>query len=182
MSLRVLEIYVLMMNKVHCNLIYAMKLFSSGYCVGMGFAGIAQLHKNAVLAIVCCLLGMNMAAIYSLVYQKGFRVQAMFVKVVKAMLKSLKGEKCNVEGSGKKESGSQAQAVFVKVVKGMPESSRCNKRDAEGPFSSIVERQLKSVPSMGIKVGSFHTLERTSTPAFLGLVVSNVVCMLVMYR
>ena len=42
-------------------------------------------------------------------------------------------------------------------------------------------RKLKSIPFVGFKVGQFHTLERTSTPAFLDFVVSNIVSMLVAF-
>ena len=45
----------------------------------------------------------------------------------------------------------------------------------------IVKRQVRSIPSVGIKVGEFHMLERTSTPVFLHYVLSNVVNMLVVY-
>ena len=45
-----------------------------------------------------------------------------------------------------------------------------------------LDRQLKSIPSVGIKVGQFHVLERTSTPIFLHYVLINIVNMLVAYR
>ena len=45
-----------------------------------------------------------------------------------------------------------------------------------GP-ANILGRQLRSIPSVGIKVGEFHTLERTSTPVFLDFVVKYVVSM-----
>ena len=44
---------------------------------------------------------------------------------------------------------------------------------------SLVRKWLKSIPPLGIQVGSFHTLERTSTPVFLHHVLVNVVNMLV---
>ena len=45
----------------------------------------------------------------------------------------------------------------------------------------VLKRQVRSVPSIGIKVGQFHTLERTSTPVFLHYVLTNIVNMLVVY-
>ena len=45
----------------------------------------------------------------------------------------------------------------------------------------ILDRQLASIPSVGIKVGEFHMLERTSTPVFLHYVLTNIVNMLVAY-
>ena len=44
-----------------------------------------------------------------------------------------------------------------------------------------VAKYLRSIPKLGIKVGEFHTFERTSTPVFIDFVVTNVVSMLVAY-
>ena len=45
--------------------------------------------------------------------------------------------------------------------------------------NKVLTRQLRSIPSMGIKVGKFHTLERASTPVFLDFVVKNIVTLLI---
>ena len=45
----------------------------------------------------------------------------------------------------------------------------------------VLARQLRSIPEMGIKVGEFHTLERTSTPVFVDYVVKNIASMLVAF-
>ena len=45
----------------------------------------------------------------------------------------------------------------------------------------ILEKQFMSIPSVGIKVGEFHALERASTPIFLHYVLTNVVNMLVAF-
>ena len=50
------------------------------------------------------------------------------------------------------------------------------------PVRNVLNRQLKSVPAMGIKVGEFHVLERTSTLVFLHYVFVNVVNMLVTFK
>ena len=54
---------------------------------------------------------------------------------------------------------------------------------AEGKCSKgqrkLVVRRVISIPSLGIKVGEFHMLERISTPVFLHYIVTNVVSMLV---
>ena len=47
---------------------------------------------------------------------------------------------------------------------------------------TIIEKQLKSIPSLGIKVGEFHMLERTSTPAFLQHVLVSIVNILVTFK
>ena len=45
----------------------------------------------------------------------------------------------------------------------------------------ILRGQVMSIRSEGIKVGEFHTLERTSTPVFLHYVLGNIVSMLVTF-
>ena len=140
-SLRELQIYVLLMNGVHCDLIFVNKLFSISFCVGMGYAGVAYFHENLALAIMCGLLCIDVGVIHSLVYARGFKVRLTFGKVVKTMLDSLR---------------------------------RRNR--------GVMERQVRSVLPMGIKVGNFHTLERISTPRFLDFVLNNIVSMLVMYH
>ena len=45
----------------------------------------------------------------------------------------------------------------------------------------ILARQLKSIPLMGVQVGEFHTLERTSIPIFVHYVLTNIVSMLVAF-
>ena len=47
---------------------------------------------------------------------------------------------------------------------------------------NVLWRQVKSVPSAGIKVGEFHVLERTTTPVFLHYVLINIVNMLMANR
>lgn len=46
----------------------------------------------------------------------------------------------------------------------------------------ILRRQVRSIPSLAIQVGSFYTMDSTSTPVFLDYVVNNVVSMLVAYE
>ena len=45
----------------------------------------------------------------------------------------------------------------------------------------ILEKQFMSIPSVGIKVGEFHMLERISTPVFVNYVLTNIVNMLVVF-
>ena len=42
--------------------------------------------------------------------------------------------------------------------------------------------QIRSIPPVGIKVGSFHTFERMSTPNFLGFGLKNIVRILIAFR
>ena len=48
--------------------------------------------------------------------------------------------------------------------------------------NAILRKQLISIPIVGIKVGEFHTFERTSIPEFLDYVLRNIVSMLVAYQ
>ena len=46
----------------------------------------------------------------------------------------------------------------------------------------LLVRRINSIPLVGVKVGDFHVMERTSTPVFLHYIVTNIVNMLVAYR
>ena len=50
-----------------------------------------------------------------------------------------------------------------------------------GLAKKILERQLRSIPKFGVKVGEFHTLERAATPNFVDFVFKNIVNLLVIY-
>ena len=43
-------------------------------------------------------------------------------------------------------------------------------------------RKLRSIPAVGIQVGEFHLMERTSTPVFLHYALTNIVNMLVTFQ
>ena len=45
----------------------------------------------------------------------------------------------------------------------------------------IMDRRVMSIPMLGVKVGTFHVMERTSTPVFLHYVLSSIVSMLLAY-
>ena len=45
-----------------------------------------------------------------------------------------------------------------------------------------IERQVRSIPLVGVKVGEFHVLEKMSTPVFLDFVLNNVVNLLVTFK
>ena len=42
------------------------------------------------------------------------------------------------------------------------------------------QRCLRTIPSLGIRVGSFHSFEKTSTPIFIDFVIRNIAGLLVM--
>ena len=46
----------------------------------------------------------------------------------------------------------------------------------------ILCRAIRSVPTIGIKVGDFHTFERMSTANFLGFAVKNITRILIGFR
>ena len=45
-----------------------------------------------------------------------------------------------------------------------------------------MKREILGIPSLGIRVGSFHTLERQSTPIFIDFCVRQVVSLLITFR
>ena len=44
----------------------------------------------------------------------------------------------------------------------------------------VMTQKIRSIPSLGIRVGHFHTMERTSTPVFIDFVVRSVTSLLVL--
>ena len=57
---------------------------------------------------------------------------------------------------------------------------RLSRHRKMGKFEkAVMQKQLISIPPLGIKVGEFHVLERTSIPVFLDYVVRNIVSLLV---
>ena len=74
--------------------------------------------------------------------------------------------------------GFQIPEVFIKAKNLIrSQANRCR----GSVRRKTVERKLLSIPAVGIEVGEFHTLERTSSPVFLDYVLTNVVSMLVAF-
>ena len=65
-----------------------------------------------------------------------------------------------------------------RVVLSMKASRNCRGRFLHGYIAKL----FKSIPNQGIKVGSFHQLERMSTLNFLGFVAVNVVRVLMFLK
>ena len=74
------------------------------------------------------------------------------------------------------EKGFKISDTFQRAKNLLRLSTARHKRSLE---RKILEKQFVSIPSVGIKVGAFHMLERTSTPVFLHYVLTNIVNMLV---
>ena len=144
--LRQLEIYVLLLNKVHEHVVFTSKMTCIVIGTVTGYAAIACFQQhNAMFGIMYLLMFCDCGSAYAVVYGKAFAVPRCFREVI--------------------------QAIKERIGVDQPRGAR---REA-------MERQIMSVPLMGIKVGSFHTLERTSTPVFIDFVMKNVVSMLVIY-
>ena len=52
----------------------------------------------------------------------------------------------------------------------------------DGPTRKYMRKRVESVPAVGIKVGSFGTFERASTPIFLDFVMRNIAAVLLSRR
>ena len=57
----------------------------------------------------------------------------------------------------------------------------CGTRYRNRAQKKLLKASVKSIPRVGVKVGDFHTMERTSTPVYLHYVLVNIVNMLVAY-
>ena len=58
----------------------------------------------------------------------------------------------------------------------------CDTRYRNRAQKKLLKSCVKSIPRVGVKVGDFHTMERTSTPVYLHYVLVNIVNMLVAYQ
>ena len=67
--------------------------------------------------------------------------------------------------------------IKAKIACRLRARSLNNKAERDG-----MRKKLRSIPPVGVKVGEFHTLERTSTPVFLHYVLVNIVNMLVTFK
>ena len=141
-SLRRLQLYILLLNIVNRQLIFTWKIVCIGICIVSGYAGIAHFSEHVVFGIMYYALLFEGSLIYTLMYEKGFKVPTLFGKTRTLLM------------------------------------LRANRNVSRADWK-VLKRRLISIPSMGIKVGGFHTLERTSTPVFLNYVLTNVVSMLV---
>ena len=120
------------------------KLFCIGVSIVTGYAAIAHFTEYPIFGVMYYALFFDGILIYALLYEKGFKVAALFQK---------------------------AKATLIL------NSRRC----MNGTEWKVLNRQVRSIPVVGIKVGEFHMLERTSTPIFLHYVLTNIVNMLVAY-
>ena len=131
-ALRSLQTYIGLLNVVNRKLVFTWKLLS-------------HFSEHPLFGIVLYMIFFQGSFIYSVMYEKGFKVPELIAQVRSAFR--------------------------------MQSSRLGNKHERK-----LLKRQVKSVPSVGIKVGEFHMLERTSTPVFLDYVVKNVANMLVTFK
>ena len=76
------------------------------------------------------------------------------------------------------EKAFQVPAEFHKVRKAV--LFGISKSGMELKYRKYAERCVWSVPSLGIRVGSFHTFERVSTPVFIDFIARNIAGLIVM--
>ena len=70
-------------------------------------------------------------------------------------------------------------ALFERVKGALRLCASANGRKIE---RKMIMAQIESIPAVGIQVGDFQMMEKTSTPIFLHYVLINVVSMLVAYK
>ena len=145
MSLRRLQLFVTFLNLFNRHIIFTWKLFCISTCIVSGFAAISHFNEHPVFGVMYYVIFFDALLIYVLLYEKGFKVAALFQQV--------KG------------------ILILQARKGVA-----------GEDWKMLKRKMRSIPAIGIKVGEFHMLERTSTPVFLHYILTNIVNMLVAYK
>ena len=77
-ELKCLQLYVQLVNIVNQDLIFTWKLLSLGVCIASGYAAISHFGDHPVFGIMYCMLFVDSALIYILIYDKAFKVPALF--------------------------------------------------------------------------------------------------------
>ena len=144
-ALRRLQLYITAVNVVNKGIIFSTKVNCLGMSITAGYAAIAHFSDHPIFGIMYYVVCIEASLLYSISYQKAFKVPHLIEKARMA---------CKLSG----------QRL----------ASRAQYRG--------IEKQLRSIPPVGIKVGEFHMLERTSTPLFLQYVLTNIVNMLVTFK
>ena len=75
----------------------------------------------------------------------------------------------------------KVRALFETAKVSMGLCARTEHRGGKMKRKMLLAR-MRSIPEVGIKVGDFHMMERTSTPIFLHYLLNSVVSMLVAYK
>ena len=149
-TLRCLQLYVRILNVVNRNIIFTWKLVCIGVSIMCGYAGIAHFKDHPIFGLMYYVIFLDASLVYIVIYEKAFKVPALF-----------------------------KQAVNAELTKLGPGNGRAMSRTVN---SKALMKQFRSIPSMAIKVGRFHSLERNSTPAFLDFVLRNIVGMLMAFN
>ena len=79
-SLRRLQVFVTYLNLVHRNIIFTWKLFCIGTCIVTGYAAIAHFADYPIFGIMYYIFFFEVLLIYTLLYEKGFKLAALFEK------------------------------------------------------------------------------------------------------
>ena len=91
MRLRCIQLYVTMLNKVNCYLIFTWKIDSLGTSIASGYAAIAHFKDHPMFGVMYYVLFCDATLVYILLYEGAFKVPELFHRA-KSLLR-LSGKK-----------------------------------------------------------------------------------------
>ena len=102
------------MNVINQSLIFTWKLACLGISIITGYAAIAHFDEHPIFGIMYYVIFANVTVAYSLMYQKAFKIPALFNQAVKGELTKLR------LGRGRATGGEAQTKVLVRQFMSIP--------------------------------------------------------------
>ena len=85
-GLRVIQLYLTLLNGANKNLIFMWKLLSIASCIFSGYAVIAHFSEHPIFGTMYACLFLNLSSAHILVYGQAFRVPALLATVKRLLI------------------------------------------------------------------------------------------------
>lgn len=93
--LRNLQLYVSLVNDVNSYLIFTCKLAALSICILSGYAAIAHFSEQPIFRIMYYVILFDVIFIYTLIYDKAFKIPELFGQVAASALLEIRGKRKN---------------------------------------------------------------------------------------
>ena len=151
-EMKELALFIEIFNHCFPPCIFALKLMCLGGAILFYFFTIRHFQDFPFLALFTGYIAVLLTLVYGILYQKAFSIPEKMELLKNGFLNSAQ------------------------------KSTSTTTLDDKSPrILSEMNREIRGIRNVGVKVGSFHTLERESTPNFVDFVLRNVVSLLVTF-
>lgn len=156
-DLRRLQLLTQNFNLISALPIYAVKVMALTLGIFSTYFAIRFFSLSPITGLMNGIGGIDGIIIFSVLYQKAFKIPEQMNEFRNELL------------------------VVCSKLGSLPTSNHplvlSNAR-----WRKVISRKLRSIPALGIKVGPFTTLARTSTPEFMNFVANQIVSLLVTFQ